>query len=254
MRKPMIAGNWKMNMTASQAVFFLQSLEEELRYLEDDVEVVVCPPFTDLKSASTVIETDNFNVGLGAQDMYWEEKGAFTGEISPLMLTDLRVNYVIIGHSERRCYCGETNDSVNKKIKAAVDHRLKPIICVGETLEEHNLGNSLDIVETQLLEGLVGVEIKQADELVVAYEPIWAIGTGRNATPEEANDVIRHMRAVLGSIFSPDLAGKIRILYGGSVKPDNISSLMREVDIDGALVGGASLDVATFAKIVRYNK
>jgi len=254
MRKPMIAGNWKMNMTASQAVFWLQSLEEKLRYITEEVDVVVCPPFTDLKSAATVIEVDSFNIGLGAQDMYWEEKGAFTGEISPLMLKDLRVDYVIIGHSERRNYFGETNVTVNKKVKAAIAHRLKPIICVGESLDEHKRGEALDIAQMQLVEGLAGVDIKESDDLVVAYEPIWAIGTGSNATPAEANDASRHIRAVLGSIFSPGLAGKIRILYGGSVKPDNIGALMKEPDIDGALVGGASLDVDTFAGLVKYNK
>ncbi|HEX21460.1 MAG TPA: triose-phosphate isomerase [Actinobacteria bacterium] len=254
MRKPIIAGNWKMNMTASHAVFFLQFLEEELRYIGEDVEVVVCPPFTDLRSAATVIEADNFNIGLGAQDMYWEEKGAFTGEISPLMLNDLRVSYVIIGHSERRNFFGETNVTVNKKVKAAIAHHLKPIICVGESLDEHNRGETLDIAQTQLVEGLKGVAIKKADDLVVAYEPIWAIGTGRNATPAEANDAARHIRTVLGSIFSSDLAGKIRIQYGGSVNPDNISAIMKESDIDGALVGGASLDVADFTRIIKYNK
>ena len=254
MRKPIIAGNWKMYKTANEAVFLVQDLELKLGYKPDGIEVVVCPPFTDLKSVATVIETDNLEIELGAQDMFWEEEGAFTGEVSPIMLKGLGVSYVIIGHSERRQFFGETDETVNKKVKAAIVYGLRPIVCVGETLEQHDQGLAHKVVEDQLAKGLAGVSQEQAGGIVIAYEPIWAIGTGRNATPEEANDVVRHIRAVLGSIFSPDLARDIRIQYGGSVKPENIGLFMAEPDIDGALVGGASLDAESFAEIVKYKR
>lgn len=254
MRKPIIAGNWKMYKTAAEAVFLMQGLEKKLGYSVDGVEVVVCPPFTDLKSVATVIETDKLDIELGAQDLHWEKEGAFTGEVSPVMLKDLGVKYVIIGHSERRQFFGETNESVNKKVKAAINQGIRPIVCVGETLEQHDQSLANKVVQDQLAEGLAGITEEQAADLVVAYEPIWAIGTGRNATPEEANDVIRHIRAILGSLFSPDLARELRIQYGGSVKPENIGLFMEEPDIDGALVGGASLDAESFARIVKFKK
>lgn len=254
MRKPIIAGNWKMYKTAAQAVNLVRELDKKLGSSADGVEVVLCPPFVDLKSVATVIELDGLDFGLGAQNMHWEDEGAYTGEVSPVMLKDLMVDYVIIGHSERRQYFGETDQSVNKKILAACGRGLKPILCVGETLEEHDEGLANKVVQTQLRAGLEGVDPVSAAGLVVAYEPIWAIGTGRTATPEQAEDVIRHARAVLGSLFSPEAAREIRIQYGGSVKPENIALFMAEPDIDGALVGGASLDAGDFAAIVRYEK
>jgi len=254
LRKPIIAGNWKMFKTAGQAVILVQDIEKKL-YGTDTVEVVVCPPFTALRSVSIAIEADDgLGIELGAQDMHWEEEGAFTGEISPLMLKDLGVKYVIIGHSERRQFFGETDETVNKKVKSALANGLNPIVCVGETLEEHDGGVANKIVLDQLINGLKGIAGEDGKDIVVAYEPIWAIGTGRNATPQEANDVIRHIRAVLGSIFSPDIARGIRIQYGGSVKPENIRIFMEESDIDGALVGGASLKSDTFIDIIKYNK
>lgn len=251
MRKPIIAGNWKMYKTAAEAVLLVQDLDKKLGFF-DDVEVVVCPPFTDLKSVATIIEADKLDIKLGAQDTHWEEEGAYTGEVSPLMLKDLGVEYVIVGHSERRQFFGETDETVNKKVKAAISHGLRPIVCVGESLEQRDQGITNKVVQDQLVNGLSGVAKEQAAAMVIAYEPIWAIGTGRNATPETANDVIRHIRAVFGSLFSPEAARQVRIQYGGSVKPENIGLFMEEPDIDGALVGGASLDAKSFAAIVKY--
>ncbi|MDI6892597.1 MAG: triose-phosphate isomerase [Actinomycetota bacterium] len=253
MRTPLMAGNWKMNKTAGQAVHLVQDLAELIKGVKD-VEVVVCPPFTALKSISTVIELDRLAIKLGAQDMYWEEKGAFTGEISPIMLKDLRVDYVIVGHSERRQYFGETDETVNKKVRSALDHELIPIVCVGETLEEREREETNIVVEKQIAGGLAGLDPFEVEKLVIAYEPIWAIGTGATATPEVANDVIRHIRAIIGSQFTPPVAKRIRILYGGSVTPENIDDLMDEPDIDGVLVGGASLDAEKFARIVRFGE
>ena len=254
MRKPIIAGNWKMFKTAVQAVLLVQDIEKRLGYGAVGVDVVVCPPFTALKSVSIAIEADGLGIELGAQDMHWEEEGAFTGEVSPSMLKDLGVKYVIIGHSERRQFFGETDEKVNKKVKAALAFGLNPIVCVGETLKEHDGGLANKVVQEQLIKGLKDIAKDEAGEIVVAYEPIWAIGTGRNATPGDANDVIRHVRAVLGSIFSPEIAREIRIQYGGSVKPENIRLLMEESDIDGALVGGASLKPDTFVDIIKYDQ
>lgn len=249
MRVPIIAGNWKMYKTAGQAVRLVGDLWHKVEDVED-IEIVVCPPFTALRSISTMIEADKMRILLGAQDMYWEEEGAFTGEISPLMLTDLGVRYVIIGHSERRGYFGETDEFVNKKIKSALAHNLLPIMCVGETLEERDQGKTEAKVDGQIKEGLVGVSVEDISKVVIAYEPIWAIGTGRSATAQDANDVIRHIRATIGTIYTSELARGVRIQYGGSVKPENTSLFMKESDIDGALVGGASLDAESFAQIV----
>ncbi len=253
MRTPLIAGNWKMFKTTGEAISLVQEIA---RLTEDikDVEVVACPPFTALKSVSTLIELDKLNIKLGAQNMHWEEEGAFTGEISPLMLGDLRVEYIIVGHSERRQYFGETDEIVNEKVKSALAHNLKPIVCVGEHLEQREKGETNKIIQAQIFGGLEGLINEMAEKIVVAYEPIWAIGTGVTATPEEANDAIRHIRALIGSMFSPIVAREMRILYGGSVKPDNIDDLMNEPDIDGALVGGASLDARSFAQIVSFGR
>ncbi|RJQ32178.1 MAG: triose-phosphate isomerase [Actinobacteria bacterium] len=250
-RKPVIAGNWKMNMTTSAAVKLVQDLEYKLEDKGNlDVDVIVCPPFTSLRSVSTVFEYDKPKIAVGAQNMHWEEKGAFTGEISPLMLKDLAIRYAIIGHSERRQYFSETDEMVNKKIKSALNHKITPIVCVGETLEEREENKTQDKIKKQViaaLEGLQGLEVRK---LVFAYEPIWAIGTGQTATPEQANDVIRFIRATIASASEPEDATHVRILYGGSVTADNIKSLMAEPEIDGALVGGASLEAESFAGIV----
>jgi len=251
MRTPIIAGNWKMYKTNSEAVDLVKNLIN-LVCDANNVEVVVCPPFTALESISELLTSGQTNVGLGAQNMHWEDEGAYTGEISPLMLKELKVKYVIIGHSERRAYFNEDDESVNRKVKAAFSHDLNPIVCVGESLEERENGMTQKVVQRQIFEGLKDLSADDAKSLVVAYEPIWAIGTGKSATAQDANDVIRHIRAVIGSMFGPEFAKELRIQYGGSVKPENVSELMDEPDIDGALVGGASLDAASFAKIVKF--
>jgi triosephosphate isomerase len=249
MRVPIIAGNWKMYKTTGQAVHLVRDLWRKVEGIED-VEIVVCPPFTSLRSISTMIEADRLSVLLGAQNMHWEEEGAYTGEISPLMLTDLNVRYVIIGHSERREHFGETDEMVNGKVKSALGHGLRPIMCVGETLDERDQGRTEAKVEGQVKAGLAGVSTDGVPKVVIAYEPIWAIGTGRSATAQDANDVIKHIRATIGAIYGPELAQKVRIQYGGSVKPENAALFMKEPDIDGALVGGASLEAESFAQIV----
>lgn len=213
-----------------------------------NVEVVICPPFTHLVAISQVI--DGTDIALGAQNMYWEESGAFTGEISPTMLMSVGCSYIIIGHSERRQLFGETDEAVNKKVQSALSHELKPIIAVGETLEEREQNKTQQKITNQINAALKS--IASLENIVFAYEPIWAIGTGKTATPEQANDVIRHIRALIGSLYSPDQAKETRILYGGSVTAENIDSLMAEPDIDGALVGGASLKADSFARIVNF--
>ncbi len=247
----MMAGNWKMHQNAAEAVDLVRAIGNHLDG-SARVEVVVCPPFTALKSVGTSIEYDKYDIKLGAQNMYWEEAGAFTGEVSPLMLNQLDVEYVIIGHSERRQFFGETDETVNRRIKAALDHDLKPIFCVGENLEEREAGRTTQVVSSQIKGGLAGVEGDFSNRMVIAYEPIWAIGTGRVAEPEDANEVIRHIRAVVGSTNGPETAQGVRILYGGSVKPDNVQALMEEPEIDGALVGGASLQGDDFLQLIKY--
>ncbi|AZO94148.1 triose-phosphate isomerase [Iocasia frigidifontis] len=247
MRKPFIAGNWKMNKTASEAVELVVELKDKVAGISD-VEIAVCTPAVDLVSVQGVIKDSN--IALGAQNMYWEESGAFTGEISGPMLTELGVSYVIIGHSERREYFGETDEDVNRKAKAAFKYGLKPIICVGETLEEREAGKTEDKVSGQIKADLAGLSNEQVAELVIAYEPIWAIGTGKTATSEEANSVIKYIRDLVREGFG-DTADKVRIQYGGSVKPHNVEELMAQKEIDGALVGGASLDAESFTSIVK---
>lgn len=253
MRVPLIAGNWKMFKTSGEAVVLVQELVKHI-YKVRDVEVAVCPPFTALKSVSTVIELDKLPIKLGAQNVYWEEDGAFTGEVAPRMLAELAVDYVIIGHSERRQFFGETDETVKKKVTAVIEHKMRPIMCVGESLEQREAGDTNSFVREQVIKGLEGLTNDQVGDLVIAYEPIWAIGTGRSATPEMAEDVCRHIRAVLGSLFTPARGVELRILYGGSVKPENIKLFMQEPNIDGALVGGASLDAIGFADIVKYDE
>ena len=249
MRIPIIAGNWKMYETTGQAVHLVRDLWRKVEGIED-VEIVVCPPFTSLRSISTMIEADRLTVFLGAQNMHWEEEGAYTGEVSPSMLTDLNVRYVIIGHSERREHFGETDDMVNRKVKSALAHGLRPIMCVGETLEERDQGRTETKVGGQIRAGLAGVADDNIPKVVIAYEPIWAIGTGRSATAQDANQVIARIRGTVGAMYNSELAQEVRIQYGGSVKPENASLFMREPDIDGALVGGASLEAESFAQIV----
>jgi triosephosphate isomerase len=255
MRTPLIAGNWKMNKTHLDAIHFLGQLGHELGdHDHGKVEVAVCPPFTALRSVQTNIEDRRQSFRLGAQDMHWEAEGAFTGEVSPLMLKALKVGYVILGHSERRQHFGETDDSVNKKVKAAFAHDLVPIMCCGETEGDHEANETEAKVERQVREGLTGVKPDDARNLVVAYEPIWAIGTGKTATPDDAQRVCGLIRKVLGNIYDQNIADEVRIQYGGSVKSGNTEALTSQTDIDGALVGGASLEAAEFAAIVRATK
>jgi triosephosphate isomerase len=248
MRKPIIAGNWKMNKTPAET----RELINELKPLVQDaeVDVVVCPPFVCLAAAAEALKGSN--IALGAQNMHFEEKGAYTGEIAPNMLKELGVEYVIIGHSERRQYFGETDESVNKKVTVALAHGLNPIMCVGETLEEREKGITEKVVEKQTREGLKGLEAQDAQRVVIAYEPVWAIGTGKTATSDQANEVIAFIRGIVSDMFGKDVAEKIRIQYGGSMNPQNASELMAMPDIDGGLIGGASLKAEDFAKVVKY--
>ncbi|MGH2768662.1 MAG: triose-phosphate isomerase [Actinomycetota bacterium] len=252
MRRPVIAANWKMNKTHLEAMRFVEELRDRLEPRDyERVEIVICPPFTALRTVQTTIEGAGMEVALGAQDIYWKDSGAYTGEISPLMLTKLGVRFVVIGHSERREYFSETDQAVNAKVKAALSHGLRPIMCVGETLEEREAGQTEAKVDRQVRAGLAGVPKAQIHTMVIAYEPIWAIGTGRNATPEDAQAVISAIRGIVAEV-GKEAAEALPIQYGGSVTPGNIASLMAQPDIDGALVGGASLDPEAFALIVRY--
>ncbi len=252
MRTPLIAGNWKMNNTHHEAIKLVQQLGYELSgHNYRDVEVAVCPPFTSLRTVQTLIESDRLEFALGAQNMHFEESGAYTGEVSAQMLKALRCKYVILGHSERRELFGETDDGVNKKAKVAFQNELVPIVCCGETEGERDAGETQSKVERQVRAGLSGLRPEQLRETVVAYEPIWAIGTGKTATPDDAQETISYVRRVIADEFSDDTAGEVRILYGGSVKAGNAKALMSQDDVDGALVGGASLDAAGFAAIVK---
>ena len=249
-RTPLVAGNWKMYKTAGEAAVLVQDMEERLRQLWDRVEVVVCPPFTALKSVSTVIELDKLSIGLGGQDCYWEAEGAFTGQISTRMLVELRCTYVIVGHSERREYFGETDETVNRKARAVYAAGMTPIVCVGETLATREAGDTEAFVRAQVRAAFDQMTADEATSAVVAYEPIWAIGTGRTPTPEQANDVARSIRATFGAMFGAPAAISMRVLYGGSVKPENAAMFFAEPDIDGALVGGAALEAHSFTDIV----
>ena len=250
MRKPIIAGNWKMNTDLSRAC----ELTEELvgKELATRAEVILCPPFVSLAAVGERIADTPLK--LGAQNMHWEESGAFTGEISPTMLTSVGCEYVILGHSERRQLFSETDPRVNKKAKAALDHGLTPIICVGETLRQREEDEWRGHIESQVKAALINLSAEEVATLVMAYEPIWAIGTGKTATVEQANEVCRFIRVTIETIAGHDAAEAVRILYGGSVKPDNIRALMAAPHIDGALVGGASLKADDFAAVVNYEK
>jgi triosephosphate isomerase (TIM) len=248
-RKKVIAGNWKMYKTPDQtAAFFGDFLPLVQTHTRD--EIVICPPFVDLHTA--VDAARGSNVLVGAQNLHWAKEGAFTGEVSAPMLTAIRVTHVIIGHSERRQYFNETDDTVNRKLETALENGLTPIVCVGEVLEEREAGLTEDVLRRQCVRAFNGISAKKAAKLIVAYEPVWAIGTGKTATPQMAADAHTVIRHEVGKSFGDDFADALRILYGGSVKPDNATALMAEGEIDGALVGGASLDPACFATIVKY--
>jgi triosephosphate isomerase len=249
MRRPIIAGNWKMYKTRSETSAFFDALIPEIQDVEH-CDIIVAPPYTAL--ATAVEETDGTRVAISAQDVHWEREGAFTGEVSVRMLLDAGCAYVIIGHSERRQYFGETDESVEKKTRAAVHAHLNAIVCVGETLSERDAGQAAQIVQRQMQHGLGRLTESDLSHIIVAYEPVWAIGTGRTATPEIAAEMHAEIRKTFAEIYGAAAADSLRILYGGSVKPDNISALMKKEDIDGALVGGASLDPASFAAIIKY--
>jgi triosephosphate isomerase len=250
-RRMLVAGNWKMYTTSGEGAVLVEDLAELVRDDWDDVEVAVCPPFTGLRALSTLIELDALNIALGAQDCHWEADGAFTGAIAPRMLTELRCDYVIVGHSERREMFGDTDETVNKKVAAVYGAGMVPIMCVGETLAIREALETDAFVRSQVLQGAAGLTPEQAAQLVIAYEPIWAIGTGRTPTPEAANDVARSIRATVGAMYGPPAAMQVRVLYGGSVKPENARMFFDEPDVDGALVGGAALKADSFAAIVK---
>ena len=246
-RKKLIAGNWKMNKTSADAVALVTDIVAAVGR-QADVEVVVCPPFTAIEAAAKAL--DGSTVKLGAQNMHPEASGAFTGEISAGMLRALFATHVILGHSERRAYFGETDAFINKKVIAALKNQLKPILCVGETLAEREAGSTLKVVQTQFEAGLEGVSKEQAPTLVIAYEPVWAIGTGKVATTEQAQEVHAFIRGLLVKLFGDVIAQKVRILYGGSMKPSNAPDLLAQKDIDGGLIGGASLESRSFVELV----
>ena len=251
MRKRMIAGNWKMNKTYSEGVVLAQGLADELKDGTGDVDVVVCPPAVDLKGVSEVIEQTSAPFALGGQNVYWEESGAYTGETAPNMLEAVGATHCIIGHSERRDYFGETDEDVNKKAKALMAHGIVPISCCGESLEIREAGTHVEFVVDQIKKDTEGLEITDPSKYVIAYEPIWAIGTGKTATADDAQEVCGAIRATLTEIFGEEIAQGIRVLYGGSAKPENIAGFLEKEDVDGALVGGASLKADSFAAMVK---
>ena len=249
MRKKIVAANWKMNMMQARSARFVESLLLEIGDISD-VEVVILPPFTGIVKVTEALGTAP-NIKVGAQNMYWEKNGPFTGEISAALLRDLFVHYVVLGHSERRALFGETDEIVNRKVRAAHEGKLRPIVCVGETLDQRDKGNVEKILSIQLRGSLASLTPKELQESVIAYEPVWAIGTGRNATPQQAQEAHAFIRHILGEMSDETTADRVRIQYGGSVKPENARELMTQPDIDGALVGGASLDPRSFAQIVK---
>jgi triosephosphate isomerase len=248
-RRPIVAGNWKMNKTVGEALTLVRELRGMVSMVRDKVEVVVAPPFTALHAVAKAIEDSN--IQLAAQNCFLEPWGAFTGEVSAPMLEEIGCTYVIIGHSERRQFFRETDESVNRRVKAALSSQLLPIICIGETLEQRDLGRTLDVVSRQLAGALAGFVAADVARFVIAYEPVWAIGTGRNATSSQAQEVHAHIREQLTGLYGREISERVRIQYGGSVKPDNAADLMAKPDVDGALVGGASLKAGDFAAIVK---
>ena len=252
-RKPIISGNWKMHQNHFEAIQLVQKLSYALT--RDDykaVDISVHPPFTDIRSVQTLLDADRIPLKLGAQNCHWEEKGAFTGEIAAPMLAKLQVEFVIVGHSERRQLFAESDEDVNRKVKSVLTYGMTPIMACGETLEEREAGQAQDRITSQLRGGLAGVPKVQIAEMVLAYEPIWAIGTGKTASPEDAQTMCAHIRSVISELHDADTAASVRIQYGGSVKPGNAAELMGQPDIDGALVGGAALDAGDFAMIAQY--
>ena len=250
MRRKVIAGNWKMNKLPNEAIELIEKLTPLVK--DTNNEVIVCVPYVDL--FYVILQTQGTNIKVGAQNMHWEEKGAYTGEVSGEMLSKIGVEYVIIGHSERRAYFAETDETVNKKIKSALSYNLKPIVCVGESLEQRESGIAKDIITKQTELALQGIAPENLDNIIIAYEPIWAIGTGKTATKEDANESIKWIREKIVEIYGQQVADRVIIQYGGSVKSSNAKDLFEMTDIDGGLVGGASLDAEEFAKIVNYNK
>jgi triosephosphate isomerase len=250
-RLPFIAGNWKMNKTVAEAIDLVKQLKASLSGIEG-VEVAVAPPFTALSAVRK--ELEGSPIQLAAQNLFWEEKGAFTGEIAPLMLKEVGCHYVILGHSERRQFFGETDETVNRKVRATLNQGLKVIFCIGETLKEREEGRTFAVIERQVPGGLKDIPKEEMRNLVIAYEPVWAIGTGKTATPEQAEEVHRFIRKKLVELYAKEIAEGVRIQYGGSVTPENIKGLMGQENIDGALVGGASLKSETFSKIVRFKE
>ena len=250
MRKKVIAGNWKMNMLPNEAIDYINEFAPLVK--DTNNEVILCVPYTDLFYA--LLNVQETNIKIGAQNMHYEEKGAYTGEISPKMLKSIGVEYVIIGHSERRQYYNETDETVNKKIKAAFENGLKPIVCVGETLEEREAGKTIEIITNQTQKALEGLTNEQVESIIIAYEPIWAIGTGKTATSEDAENSIKAIRDKISQIYGQNVSKRVIIQYGGSVKSSNAKELFEMPDIDGGLVGGASLKPEEFAKIVNFDK
>jgi len=252
LRKPVIAGNWKMNILPGEGVGLVEEIRERVGD-QDAVEVVVCPPFTSIPAVGAALRKGESGIKLGAQNMHWEGTGAFTGEISPLMLRDLGVEYVIIGHSERRQFLGETDQGVNRKVRSAFEHGLVPIMCVGETLKQREIKETRNVVSGQVKRGLFEVDPLYIPGLIIAYEPVWAIGTGKAATSDDADSVNGMVRETVAEMFGNETAQAVRVQYGGSVNPSNISELMARPNVDGALVGGASLKPDDFARLVRYS-
>lgn len=248
MRKKVVAGNWKMNNDLNGSITLISEIKKGFSNNDQNVTAIVCPPFTSLETASALLKDSN--VKLGAQNMYFEESGAFTGEISPSMLKSVGAEYVILGHSERRAIFGESNQVINKKIETAIKFSLKPIFCIGETLEEREKGITFNVIENQIREGLDGLAENEISDMIVAYEPVWAIGTGKNATPDQAQEVHKYIRDLIEKLYSKTFAQNLVIQYGGSVKPENSKELMTQPDIDGALVGGACLKADSFIKII----
>ena len=247
-RRIIIAGNWKMNKNIGESIDLANLIKRSLYNIEE-VEIVICPPFTSLSDVNEI--TMETNIKLGAQDCYWEKEGAFTGEVSVSMLKSVGCEYCIIGHSERRQFFGETNETVNKKLKSLLKENINPIVCVGERLEDRKSGKTFDIIKDHVINSLAGISKEDMMRTVIAYEPVWAIGTGVNATKEQAQEAHKYIRTLLGQVHGEEVAKSVRIQYGGSVKPENIKELISQEDVDGALVGGASLKADSFVQLVK---
>lgn len=251
-RKPVMAGNWKMNNTIGEAVVLTQEISNQyFADWPDKVDIIICPPFVDLKPAKTVLDFDKTNIAVGAQNVYWEDHGAFTGEVSVPMLKEIGCAYCIVGHSERRTLFGETNEDVNRKVKALLGAKIAPIVCVGESLAVRDEGTTDEFVCAQVRAAFAGIDAAEAKDCIVAYEPIWAIGTGRTATPEQAQAVCAAVRATIAELYGEEVAEGMRVLYGGSMNPGNVEMLLEQPDIDGGLIGGASLKADSFVQLIK---